>query len=111
MKNCLDKLPEEIITIIKDYTPRDKDMKAPTSSHIKSLLYYYNYDYERIYNLIDQDELVYFDPRERYERELFYQPQRNEAFYKYTLRIYKKQIKLNEFDKELYSIDITDNNN
>ena len=64
MTNYLDKLPEEIIKIIKDYTPRDKDIKAPTSSHIKSLLYYYNYDYERIYNLIDQDELVYFDPRE-----------------------------------------------
>ena len=38
MKNYLDKLPEEIITLIKDYTPRDKDMKAPTSAHIKSLL-------------------------------------------------------------------------
>ena len=37
-KKYLDKLPEEIINIIKDYTPRDKDMKAPTAAHIKSLL-------------------------------------------------------------------------
>ena len=31
-------LTKEIITRIKDYTPRDKDMKAPTAAHIKSLL-------------------------------------------------------------------------
>ena len=68
MKNYLDRMPQEITKIIKDYTPRDKDIKAPTSSHIKSLLYYYNYDYERIYNLIDKYELLYLDPREGYER-------------------------------------------
>ena len=52
MKDYLDKLPEIIISRINEYTPKDKYMKSPTSAHIKSLLYYYNYDYERLYNLI-----------------------------------------------------------
>ena len=52
----LELLPETIISKINDYTPRDKDMKAPTSAHIKSLLYYYNYDYNEIYELIDEWE-------------------------------------------------------
>ena len=64
-------LTKEIITRIKDYTPRDKDMKAPTSSQIKSLLYYYNYDYERVYNLIDEWEeqhgLDDINPRDEYD--------------------------------------------
>ena len=31
-------IPQEIIQKIKDYIPRDKDMKSPTADHIKSLL-------------------------------------------------------------------------
>ena len=92
MKNYLDKLPDEIIKIIKDYTPRDNDMKAPTSSHIKSLLYYYNYDYERVYNLIDEWEeqhgLDDINPRGEYDTDFFYMPYHKRAI----LQIYIKDI-------------------
>ena len=115
MNNYLDKLPEEIIRLIKDYTPKDKDMKSSTSSHIKSLLYYYNYDYERVYNLIDEWEeqhgLDDINPRDEYDTDFFYKPYNNEPFYKYTLRIYKKEKEVDEEDKELYTRYIPNNNN
>ena len=81
-------IPQEIIQKIKDYTPRDKDMKSPTVVHIKSLLYDYNYDYEEIYNLFDEwDELDRLHGLD--EPAVFNMPLKNEPFYKYILRIYK----------------------
>ena len=108
-------IPQEIIQKIKDYTPRDKDMKSPTAARLKSLLYYYNYDYEEIYNLIDewgdQHGLDDINPRDEYDTELFYKPYHNEPFYKYTLRIHKKEKEVAEEEKELYTRYIPNNNN
>ena len=100
--NMKDYLPEEIIRQIKDYTPKDKDMKSPTSSHIKKIIYYYNYDYERMCRLIDAWEEEHgpgganplFD---EYYTELFYAPYNYEQFYKYIIRISMEE-------KKIYSI-------
>ena len=93
----LEVLPEIIISKINDYIPRDKDMKAPTSAHIKSLLYYYNYDYDELFDIINEWEDYHsmhsLNPRDEYRIELFYRPHYNEPFYKYVLRIYVKEIK------------------
>ena len=90
-------LPEIIISKIKDYTPKDKDMKSPTSSHIKSLLYYYNYDYDELFGIIadweDYHSMHSVNPRDEYRTELLYKPCRNEPFYKYTLRMRIKEKK------------------
>ena len=99
MEYYLEQLPEIIISKINDYTPRDKDMKAPTSAHIKALLYYYNYDYSELdrelhrlsnqwteYHVLDE-----VNPLEGFDLELFYKPMANEPFYKYTLRIYEME--------------------
>ena len=83
-------IPQEIIQKIKDYTPRDKDMKSPTADHIKSLL--------RDYILKKAEDIYTYG---------FYIPFRNEPFYKYTLRIYK--IENGYQDKELYPERIPDN--
>ena len=94
MEYYLEQLPEIIISKINDYTPRDKDMKAPTSAHIKSLLYYYNYDYDELYELIDEwenQDRDFENPFDEYRVELFFKPHDNETFYEYTLRIYKKR--------------------
>ena len=114
MEYYLDQLPEIIISKINDYTPRDKDMKAPTSAHIKSLLYYYNYDYSELYGELyglsdefnewdEQHGLDDVNPLEGFDLELFYKPEDNEPFYKYTLRIYEKEKGLDEQLKQLYT--------
>ena len=87
----LDQLPETIISKINDYTPRDEDMKSPTSSLIKSLLYYYNNDYDMIYYLNEVWEEQHGNSSHVYYVELFYEPHNNEPFYKYALRIRKKE--------------------
>ena len=76
MKNYLDKLPEKIITLIKDYTPRDKDMKAPTAAHIKSLLDDYEddprfgtfYEFSLCMNRYEKEEKEEREQRERERR-------------------------------------------
>ena len=108
-------IPQEIIQKIKDYTPRDKDMKSPTAYHIKSLLYYYNFDdYERVYNLIDEwDEqhgLDDINPRDEYYLEFDYKPYPNETFYKYTQRIYKKETRRRRRNRILFTRYIPNNN-
>ena len=98
----LDQFPETIISKINDYTPRDKDMKSPTSSHIKSLLYYYNYDYDELYELIDEwenQDRDFENPFDEYHVELFFKPHDNETFYEYALRIYKKEKLFGEEEK------------
>ena len=93
----LDLFPEIIINKINDYLPRDRDMKAPTALHIKSLLYYYNYDYDELFEIIDNWEDYHsmhsLNPRDEYLTELLYRPHDNEPFYKYTLRMRIKEIK------------------
>ena len=103
----LDQLPETIISKINDYTPRDRDMRAPTSSHIKSLLYHYNYNYDRIYRLIDEwQEHHSLDDVNPFDEYVFYIPHNNEPFYEYALRIYKEE-KINKYTepKYIYTVD------
>ena len=91
MEYYLDQLPEIIIRRIKEYTPKDEDMKSPTSSPIKSLLHYYNYDYDMVYYLNEVWEEQHGNSSDVYDVELFYEPRNNEPFYKYALRICKKE--------------------
>ena len=76
MKDYLDKLHEIIISRINEYTPKDKDLKSPTSSHIKSLLYYYKYKNDERNELFDelqeQHGLDDVNPLGEYDEELFY---------------------------------------
>ena len=93
MEYYLDQLPEIIISKIKDYIPRDRDMRAPTSSHINSLLYHYNYNYDKIFSLINQwQEQHGLDNVNSFDKYIFYKPRDNEPFYEYALRIYKEEI-------------------
>ena len=102
MEYYLDQLPEIIISRINQYTPKYKDMKSPTSSHIKSLLYHYNYNYDRIYRLIDEwQEQHGLDDVNPFDEYVFYIPHNNEPFYEYALRIYKDEKET--VYKELYT--------
>ena len=91
----MDTLPLELLVRICDYVPRDSNQRSPTAPHIRSLLHYYNYDYEEIYRLIreyeEQHGLDDVPPRMQYYEELFYEPEPNEEFYKYVLRINKME--------------------
>ena len=98
----LDILPETIISKINDYTPRDRDMRAPTSSHIKSLLCHYNYNHDKIYKLIDEwQEHHSLDDVNPFDEYVFYIPHNNEPFYEYALRIYKEE-KINKYTEPKY---------
>ena len=112
MEYYLDQLPEIIIRRIKEYTPKDKDMKSPTSSHIKSLLYHYNYNYDKIYRLIDEwQEHHSLDDVNPFDEYVFYIPHNNEPFYEYALRIYKEE-NINNYTglKYIYTLDSLANN-
>ena len=102
----LEVLPEAIISKINDYIPRDKDMKTPTSAHIKSLLYYYNYDYDELYELIEEwekQDREFENPFDEYRVELFFKPLDNETFYEYALRIYREEKLFDEEDKYYFT--------
>ena len=91
----MEHLPLEVLIKIGEYIPRGILMRSPTAPHIKSLLHYYNYDYQEIERAFreyeDQHGLDDVPPQDEHYDYLFYEPNTNEEFYKYVLRINKME--------------------
>ena len=89
----LHELPLEVLIKIGEYVPRDKDMRSPTAPHIRSLLHYYNYDYQEVRRAFEEYEPDPYNvpPQDEYYDYIFYEPDTNEDFYKYALRINKRE--------------------
>ena len=89
----LEDLPLPILIYIGEYIPRDSNMRSPTAPHIKSLLHYYNYDYQEVRRAFEEYEPHPYNvtPQDEYYEELFYEPEPNEEFYTDVLRINRKE--------------------
>ena len=79
MKSYLDKLPQEIITRIKDYMPQDKDMQSTLSMFIchRSLLS----DFRRLKFEIENQETIFDEEGVPEEERVYDDP--NMTFFEY----------------------------